>query len=138
MVRIDPPPPHLSPHAIIHTVPIDTRLIRVFDPTAHSQTALTFRAFGPLRHFDHHRAVRSAAVADPERSIYIDGILYANAHNGGDAVALYERAVGALQCDDDFVMRLDSDDSEFRALLQYIGLQNHILVPPIPRSAARR
>lgn len=213
MVRIDPPPPHFSPRPIIHTVPINTRLVRIFDPTSHSQAALTFRAFGPLRRFDHHRTVRSAAVADPERSIYyaafdlegsivevfgdtkvidygekhialptvtrdlelldlrrrgamragsvaalsqnadyglsqswsryfyehadvytsIDGLLYANAHNGGDAVALYERAAGALQCEDNFVMRLDSDNSEFRALLQYIGLRNHILVPLVTR-----
>jgi hypothetical protein len=74
----------------------------------------------------------------PDSYTSIDGILYANAHNSGDAVALYERAAGALKCDENFVMRLDSDDSEFRALLQYIGLQNHILVPPIPPSVARR
>jgi hypothetical protein len=218
VVRIDPPPPHYPPHPIIHTVPIDTRLVRIFDPSAHSQTALTFRTFGPLRRFDHHRAVRGLAVEDPERGIYyaafnlegciveifgdskvveygekhvasptvtrelqildlrgrgamragsvaalsqnadyelsqswsryfyehpdvytsIDGILYANAHNGGDALALYERAVGALECEENFVMRLDNDDGEFRALLRYVGLQNQILVPPIPPSPARK
>lgn len=73
------------------------------------------------RYFYQHPAVYTS----------IDGILYANAHNGGDAVALYERAAGALACSEDFVMRLDSADPEFRALLQYIGLQNDILVPPI-------
>ena len=218
MVRIDPPPPRFPPHPLIHTVSIDTRLVRIFDPTLHGQTVLTFRTFGPLRRFDHHRGVQGAAAEDPERGIYyaaftledslvevfgdtkvmeygekhiaspsvtrelhlldlrgrgamragsvaalsqnadyglsqswsryfyehsdsytsIDGIFYANAHNGGDAVALYERAVSGLDCDENFIMRLDSDDSDFRALLQFIGLRNHILVSPTLPSVSRR
>lgn len=49
--------------------------MRLFDPTQHGATALTFRRFGPLLRFDHHRApvdmhgVRQPCP-DPERGVY--------------------------------------------------------------------
>jgi RES domain len=211
LVRIDLPPPHRSPNPIFHTVPVDTRLVRIFDPSVHNQTVLTFRTFGPLRRFDHHRAFGDAAAEDAERGIYyaafdlegcivevygdtkvvdygekqvaspvltrdlqlldlrrrgamragsvaalsqnadygpsqhwsryfyehpeiygpVDGILYASAHNEGDLIAIYERGSDALTCEIEFIIPLNSDNPEFRTLLQYIGLQNHILVPPL-------
>lgn len=39
---------------------------------------------------------------------HIDGLIYSNAHNGEEALALYERARDSLFCGKDDVMRLDS------------------------------
>jgi hypothetical protein len=38
----------------------------------------------------------------------LDGLIYANAHNDGPAVMLYERARDALICDEHDILRLDS------------------------------
>jgi hypothetical protein len=57
----------------------------------------------------------------------IDGIVYHNAHNHDDAIALYERCADALSCSADDVLRLD--DPYLRPLLQEACLRIH-LVPP--------
>ena len=38
----------------------------------------------------------------------LDGLLYLNAHNDAEALALYERASGALVCPEDRIIRLDN------------------------------
>jgi hypothetical protein len=45
-------------------------MVRMFDPGRHGATATTFRYYGPLKRFDHHRAKDSRAVDDAERGIY--------------------------------------------------------------------
>ncbi len=39
----------------------------------------------------------------------VDGVVYLNAHNDEEAIALYERASDALQCPPERVMRLDDE-----------------------------
>lgn len=164
-----------------------TALVRVFRPQPYGVTALTFREFGPLARFDHHRHPPRRPAADPGRGVlyaaptlsccvvevfgdggqiepagwYVarllatrdlrlldlrgagamragsvtalsqapdhslaqswsrhfyetpaygacDGLLYHGAHNGEEAVALYERAGGSLACPTSAVLPLDS------------------------------
>lgn len=70
MVVIDRPPPKQPPVPIHHVVPAGTRIVRVFDPSNHGATALTFRHYGPLRRFDHQRSLGGKPYNDPERGIY--------------------------------------------------------------------
>lgn len=56
MVRIAAPPPESSPLPIFYTLPAGSAIVRIFDPTKHNTTALTFRYFGPLSRFDHQRS----------------------------------------------------------------------------------
>jgi hypothetical protein len=75
MARLAPPPPIVTPQPLDHTLPAGTVLVRIFDPTRHGMTATTFRRFGPLLRFDHHRGIRRGkagrqGAADPERGIY--------------------------------------------------------------------
>lgn len=175
MVRIDPPPPRRSTDPLIDTLPVGSRLLRLYRPQPFGSSACGFRYEGPFSRFDHHRtgqhrgihysalslsacvvevfgdtglvepqgfqlallsthrtlalldlrgsgAMRAgsvaalAATADRElsqqwsRFFYdsvradgqpLDGLLYSNAHNGETALALYERAEGALSCEHD-------------------------------------
>jgi hypothetical protein len=39
----------------------------------------------------------------------VDGVVYLNAHNDEDAIALYERASDALECPPERIMRLDDE-----------------------------
>lgn len=72
VVRIDPPPPHRRPSPIYIVVPTGASLIRIFDPSRRYATPLTFRSFGPLFRFDHHRrgAVSLEPRDDPDRAVY--------------------------------------------------------------------
>jgi hypothetical protein len=54
----------------------------------------------------------------------IDGIVYHNAHNDEDAVALYERARDALSCPPNNVVRLD--DESLRPYLLDLALKNNL------------
>ena len=55
VVRIDPPPPRRPTQAIFHELDIGSRLLRIYRPEPHGQTATGFRRIGPLARFDHHR-----------------------------------------------------------------------------------
>ncbi|MFM9088015.1 MAG: RES domain-containing protein [Cyanobium sp.] len=174
MVRIDPPPPRRSVQPVFHTLPAETRLLRIYDPGEWNNTAHTFRRTGgPRLRFDHHlghegqsrgihysaltlegcvvevfgddgmicagsrrlgslllkrnlrlldlrgegawRAGATAAICSStlhsesqpwaryfyESDAYLDGLLYPNAHNAADAVALFERAEEALLAEHD-------------------------------------
>lgn len=65
-----------------------------------------------------------------ERAEYgeIDGLLYLNAHNDDRAVALYERARGALRCPKDRVVRLD--DVALRPAVFETAALNNLDVSP--------
>lgn len=212
MVLIEPPPPQRQPDPVFYTLSAGDRLIRIFDPTRYNTNALTFRDFGPLGRFDHHR---SKVVdnfpqpdRDPERGIYyaaltfsgclvevfgdpgivevtdrqvaypiltrdlslldlrrsgamrsgsvaalskvamrslsqawsryfyeseeiythIDGIIYLNAHNDEDAIALYERARDAIVCPPEQVMPLRDDN--LRPAILDAAIQNNLIVIP--------
>lgn len=55
VVRIDPPPPRRNTQPILHDLGAATRLLRIYRPEPHGQTATGFRRAGPLARFDHHR-----------------------------------------------------------------------------------
>lgn len=207
MVAIHLPPPARTPRPLFHTVPTGTHLVRIFDPTDHGTTAVSFRTYGPLRRFDHHRAFGGKPANDPARGIYyaafslqscivevfgdtgliecaqkyvclptvtrdlqlldlrnngamragsvaalsqnadyapsqawsryfydqtdvytpVDGIMYLNAHNREEVIALYERSAASLHSSEDQIIRLD--DPALRPRILAIAEQTH-LIPP--------
>ncbi|QIN78296.1 RES domain-containing protein [Rubrobacter marinus] len=62
----------------------------------------------------------------PEVYGEVDGVLYLNAHNDEDAIALYERASGALECPPERVMTLD--DEVLRAAVLEAADDNDLVV----------
>ena len=68
MVLITAPPPERPPSPLFHFLPAGSQIVRIFDPTKHGVTELTFRFFGPLARFDHHQ--ESRPQEDPKRGIY--------------------------------------------------------------------
>ncbi len=61
-----------------------------------------------------------------ETSTYgpLDGILYLNAHNDEEAIALYERAQSSLSCPSSQIMRLDHPS--LRPAIQFTALENNL------------
>ena len=53
-------------------LPVDTKLVRLFDPSRRDARALTFRSNGPRKRFDHHRGEGAdrSPVDDPDRAVY--------------------------------------------------------------------
>jgi RES domain len=215
VVAIHLPPPTRLVSPRVQILPAASSLVRVFDPTDHGATALSFRSNGPRKRFDHHRGSPRSPSNDPARGIYygafsldgclveifgdngsglietanwhvanvtlkrdlslldlrgkgdqngawkagsvealskhadytssqawsryfyetediyslIDGLLYCNAHNGDDAVVLYERARDGLACDPTSTLRLDDPALRFGLLdaCQRLGFK-----PPLP------
>ena len=99
-----------------------------------------------LRHNGAMRAGTKAAIAkvadrslsqDWSRHFYetsevysdLDGVIYLNAHNDEDAVALYERASNALECPPERVMRLN--DEALRAAVLEAADDNDLVVDDI-------
>ena len=208
MVRIAPPPPINQPNPIIFDLPAGKHLVRVFDPTRYGTQALTFRFYGPIHRFDHHRGGINNPGNDPERGIYytalmlsgclvecfgdtgiieiteqsicyveisrhlklldlrkegamrsgantalakiadrslsqewsryfyeneniytsIDGLIYYNAHNDEEAIALYERAQNALICNSNQVMPLNAP--LLRPAIQQVAIDNNLTFVP--------
>lgn len=56
----------------------------------------------------------------------VDGLIYPNAHNDEDAIALYERASGALDCPPERTMRLD--DEALRAAVLEAADDNDLVI----------
>lgn len=203
MVQILPPPPQRKPDPIFYDLEKGTNLVRIFDPNSYGTQALTFRNYGPLHRFDHHRG--DTPTVDQERGIYyaaftlssclvecfgdtglietkgkqvasvevirslrlldlrgsgamkagsvaalakvsdrllsqqwsrffyeevdlygkIDGLIFYNAHNDEEAIALYERARNGLSCPDADVMALD--DLQLRPAIQQAAKDNHLI-----------
>ncbi len=74
MVLIAPPPPQRAPDPLYSTLTSGSLLIRIFDSTRHGTQALTFRHYGPINRFDHHRIPDEGTCADdPDRGIYYAG-----------------------------------------------------------------
>lgn len=68
MVLIVAPPPERLPSPLFHFLPVGSRIVRIYNPTAHGTTELTFRFFGPLARFDHHQGTHPQE--DLERGVY--------------------------------------------------------------------
>jgi len=207
LVRLSAPPPARMPDPIFHTLPAGMEFVRLFDPTRHNTTAVSFRCFGPLLRFDHHRTADSGPTLDTERGVYYggftlsccivevfgdtgfidcgawhiamplltrdvrmldlrgsgamragsaaalgkgpehrlsqewsrhfyvaaeygqpEGLLWYNAHNDEEALALYERAEDALDCPPERIIRLD--EPLLRPTLEQIAEANHLVLVP--------
>ncbi len=70
MVAIALPPPTVAPRPEVFQVPAGTTLLRLFDPSRFGATPLSFRQFGPLSRFDHHRAAFPTPALDTDRGIF--------------------------------------------------------------------
>jgi RES domain len=206
MVLLDLPPPKFPPSPSFHLLDTGSQIVRIFNPNKYQTQALTFRFFGPIHRFDHHRGARSQI--DPERGIYyaaltlsgclveyfgdtgvieiadeqvaqvnitrpltlldlrgsgamkagsvaalaktadralsqqwsryfyeteeiyslIDGLIYFNAHNDEEAIALYERAHDGLACPETQVVRLSHPN--LRPAIQGTALANNLIFKP--------
>jgi hypothetical protein len=72
-----PPPKDTVDETRLTKVPLHPGavLIRVYDPNAkHKPGSQTFRSFGPLKRFDHHRTASAGSpvvpATDPDRAVY--------------------------------------------------------------------
>lgn len=83
MVLIASPPPSKRPSPLYRGLASGSHLLRIFDPARYGTQALTFRYYGPINRFDHHRlpdagelpeARRGEAAEDSERGIYYAGL----------------------------------------------------------------
>jgi hypothetical protein len=72
VVVLQPPPPTRPVAPVFLDLPAGERLVRIFDPTRRHATALTFRANGPRKRFDHHRGKGPEREPDddPARAVY--------------------------------------------------------------------
>jgi hypothetical protein len=70
LVRVALPPPATPPNPVFHRLPAGTDLFRLFNPARHATTATSFRYFGPLLRFDHHRSTPGMPGPDMERGVY--------------------------------------------------------------------
>lgn len=68
MVLIATPPPDRPPSPLFHFLPVGSQIVRIYDPSSHGTVELTFRFFGPLARFDHHRG--NHPQEDMERGVY--------------------------------------------------------------------
>jgi hypothetical protein len=84
MVQINRPPPKILPQPVIYTLPVRSHFLRLFNPALHNPQALTFRRYGPLHRFDHHREKDGEPIEDKER-----GILYAGESISGCIVEVF-------------------------------------------------
>jgi hypothetical protein len=71
MVVVHLPPPLRSVAPKFITLNRNDELLRIFDPTSYGTTATSFRNYGPISRFDHHRESKNRI--DPERSVIYAG-----------------------------------------------------------------
>lgn len=71
MVIVHFPPPSRSIAPKFVTLVRNDILIRIFDPTKYDATAISFRNYGPISRFDHHRECPQRL--DPDRSVIYAG-----------------------------------------------------------------
>lgn len=67
MVVVHLPPPLRSIAPKFVTLNRNDELLRIFDPTKYENTAVSFRNYGPVSRFDHHRQYPNKI--DPDRSV---------------------------------------------------------------------
>ncbi|MGB5634749.1 MAG: RES family NAD+ phosphorylase [Waterburya sp.] len=71
MVKVNLPPPQRNVNPQTITLPADTKLRRIFDPTRFDATAIGFRSYGPVSRFDHHSS--NEPTENPDRRIIYAG-----------------------------------------------------------------
>jgi hypothetical protein len=71
MVVVHFPPPSRSIAPKFVTLARNNILIRIFDPTKYDTSAISFRNYGPISRFDHHR--ECPQKLDPDRSVIYAG-----------------------------------------------------------------
>lgn len=69
MVAVNSPPPSVAPDPLFLVVSKGATIVRLYDPLRHGAHALSFRSFGPISRFDHHRAPYPTKSEDPGRGI---------------------------------------------------------------------
>ena len=69
IVHFPPPSRSIAPKFV--TLVRNDILIRIFDPTKYDATAISFRNYGPISRFDHHR--ECPQKLDPDRSVLYAG-----------------------------------------------------------------
>jgi RES domain len=74
MVVIASPPPLKPPSPLFRSLVAGSFMLRIFDPTRHGTTALSFRYFGPLGRFDHQQLSLTGSSDDPDRGISYAGL----------------------------------------------------------------
>lgn len=70
--HLEPPPPTRPVDPKYRTIRSGQRLLRLFDPeSSRRPSALTFRYFGPVERFDHHRPTDDGSACDsPDRGVW--------------------------------------------------------------------
>ena len=106
MVLIAPPPPQNQPNPAFHRIEPRSHIIRIFNITL-----LDLRGAGAMK----AGSVAALSTTDKrqlsqewsryfyeQENIYstVDGLIYCNAHNNEEAIALYERSMNGLVCPD--------------------------------------
>lgn len=83
MVVLKPPPPSRDPDPLHQIIPKGTSIFRIFDNERFPVHAETFRSYGPLERFDHHRGIGSGKKRSPfdddERRIYYAALSFEGA-----------------------------------------------------------
>jgi len=59
---------------VIFTLPQTSEILRIYDPTSYGAHALSYRNYGPLHRFDHHRHPNGAPAIDADRAILYGGL----------------------------------------------------------------
>lgn len=88
--------------------PTTLRPLKLLD--LRGQGAMRAGTIGGIASVPSRRLSQRWSVYFYESAVYgdVDGLIYPNAHNGEDCLALYERAQDALDCADADIMRLGS------------------------------
>lgn len=68
--HVAPPPPAVPPTPVTAEWKAGTEILRIYSLSAYTPDELSFRFYGPLLRFDHHRAPITAPAEDPERAIW--------------------------------------------------------------------
>ena len=96
VVRMPPPIGGISPAHV--TLGIGEVLIRIFDPTRYGATAISFRSYGPISRFDHHR--KCSDKIDRDRSVIYAGLTLScclvEVFGDGGVIAIEQQQVAFL------------------------------------------
>ena len=111
-----------------------TRDIRLLD--LRGASAMRAGSITALAKAPDHRIAQAWSRYFYAEAVYqkADGLLYQNAHNDEEALALYERAIDALDCQESDTLRLN--DPALRPIIQVIAEENLLFfaeaIVPLP------
>lgn len=96
LVRMPPPIGGISPTHV--TLKSGEVLIRIFDPTRYGTSAISFRNYGPISRFDHHR--KYSNKIDLDRSVIYAGLTLScclvEVFGDGGVIAIEQQQVAFL------------------------------------------